>query len=444
LTWPVRKLRTGLLLPPGFWSNSGGTDELTFATAFRALHFASQVLERDAAIELIPVMSEKLVNTGNDCENAATPAERLTCANDLILKTLDNVDLGQMFTGSSPDSQADIGSVCGARRAAGMTRFKGAIYAPSVDTLIHEIGHQLGARHSYNGNIRNRAAVGGFEPEIGSTVMSYAQIGQPASVQDYRDQYFHVGSLNQILAALPKCDDTTSACGCGGLLATSSAAPTITAATNLVALRRTAFRLKAALSTSATSASEKYRSRWEEIDLGTAADSVPPLYRSRPSSESDRTFPAWDKVWSGTYHEGDRLFDKCSANPPNAKCKLRFQLTVRAEDRRTTALHATTVELSTAGPLTVAAQSTSGAVNVTWKIGGLVNNALPSGLQRDVDIKIGTNAADTAWHTSGSAQLDDRKFAIATYPFSAGTTVRVLVEAKDGSYLALSGPVTLK
>ena len=77
-------------------------------------------------------------------------------------------------------------------------------------------------------------------------------------------------------------------------------------------------------------------------------------------------------------------------------------------------------------------------------IGDRVIDRVPPSIKQLAIDWFGTNDKDTAWQTVGSAKIETMKFTIANPPLPAGTTVRVLVEAKDGSYLALSGPITLK
>jgi hypothetical protein len=99
------------------------------------------------------------------------------------------------------------------------------------------------------------------------------------------------------------------------------------------------------------------------------------------------------------------------------------------------------VQISSAGPLEVfAAAAPNGAVQVTWKVGGTV----PAALERTVEIKIGKGPEDQGWHAAGKARIEANQFTIKNVPFPVGTDLRVLVEATDGSYLALSGTVTLK
>ena len=437
MTLPARRLKTGLLLNPDFVVVANMNPAKATANAYRALEFASQIFERELGIELVPVMTVDLVDAGASCQSGS-PEDRIACADKLIMAKLEDIDLGHMLAGGPVKiSQAEIKTACGTCRACAMTTFEGPVLAPSIDTLVHEIAHQLGAHHSFNGNNANRDSLGGFEPALGSTVMSYAQVSSPGSVQDYRDQYFHAGSINEMFTSLPRCDPGVKTCGCAQNTAAATPPVTLVSTDRLIALRKTAFRLHADVTTTG-----KYRARWEEIDRGTAQDSVPPFYRSHVLSAQDTTFPSWDKLWTNAFREGDRLFETCTAG---ANCRLRFQLTSRAKDRRVVSMHTTTVEIAAAGPFRVSATADVNGVKVTWTIDGAAGG-LPAGFQPNVKVKAGTGPGENEWEEVGTGSVVPAQTTpMVVHPhFAAGTRVRVLVEAVDGSYLALSDWITLK
>eukprot|EP00466_Bigelowiella_natans_P011012 jgi/Bigna1/143794/aug1.81_g18502 len=71
-----------------------------------------------------------------------------------------------------------------------------------VDYLSHEIAHQFGADHTFNGVRRacanNRASSLAYEPGSGSTIMGYAGICGNDNTALRTSPYFHLGSLDQI------------------------------------------------------------------------------------------------------------------------------------------------------------------------------------------------------------------------------------------------------
>lgn len=87
------------------------------------------------------------------------------------------------------------------------TNYKGSAYtspgsgAPSgdafdIDYVAHELGHQLGANHTFS---RSESTGVNIEPGSGSTIMGYAGItGAASDVQNNSDPYFHIASINQV------------------------------------------------------------------------------------------------------------------------------------------------------------------------------------------------------------------------------------------------------
>ncbi|MEQ1646829.1 MAG: reprolysin-like metallopeptidase, partial [Pyrinomonadaceae bacterium] len=89
-----------------------------------------------------------------------------------------NYDVGHLFA-TSNNGLAQLSSICGsgkARGASGQPNPQGDGF--DVDYVAHEIGHQIGANHTFNSdpNCGSGSAAARKEPGSGVTIMSYAGI----------------------------------------------------------------------------------------------------------------------------------------------------------------------------------------------------------------------------------------------------------------------------
>ncbi|MGI9317170.1 MAG: reprolysin-like metallopeptidase, partial [bacterium] len=118
-----------------------------------------------------------------------------------------NYDIGHVFhvtpqfTGSGI---AYVGVVCDSQKAQGVS----GSWQPvgdgfDVELVAHEIGHQLGATHSFNsvqGSCNgSRSSQSAVEPGSGSTIMSYAGICGSDNLQFNADFMFSATSIEQIV-----------------------------------------------------------------------------------------------------------------------------------------------------------------------------------------------------------------------------------------------------
>ena len=105
----------------------------------------------------------------------------------------DDFDIGHVFflppAGTESDGASVVGSVCA---ASATTRCKGATGARPekttfVETFVHQLAHQLGARHTFNSNraacVGDRDPASAIEPDVGVSFMSFAErCGSPSLV----------------------------------------------------------------------------------------------------------------------------------------------------------------------------------------------------------------------------------------------------------------------
>lgn len=235
-----------------------------------------------------------------------------------------NYDVGHLVT-RVRGGVASLNSPCGGSKARGISGIpRGGELDPLAATVImHELGHQFGATHTFNGvlgrcngNITGSSA---WEPGGGSTLLSYpgaCPVGGPYgtgttdNLVQYPDVYFHSGSLIQMRNFL-----NNSASQCSTNVATTNLLPTITSITPtlLTIPMHTPFRMDAVISDD----SLQVLYCWDELDVGPAQSLVgggapdnglSPLFRSfYPTTSPTRVFPRWTDILSGTPSLGEQM-----------------------------------------------------------------------------------------------------------------------------------------
>ncbi len=115
-----------------------------------------------------------------------------------------NYDIGHLFhNGNNGGNAGCIGCVCSPdRKGQGFSsypfaRMRGFRSAFDIDVVAHEIGHQMGATHTFSYR-REYGSDSQMEPGSGSTIMSYAGVSGSYDLQAHNDPYFHHRSVYDI------------------------------------------------------------------------------------------------------------------------------------------------------------------------------------------------------------------------------------------------------
>lgn len=244
-----------------------------------------------------------------------------------------------------------------------------------IDYVAHEMGHQFGANHTFNGDSGNcgggnRNGPTAAEPGSGTTIMAYAGICGGQNVQSNSDAHFHAASIveiNALIASSANCAVTTS---------NGNTPPVVNAGLDYTIPKGTAFVLKG----NATDVNNDALTYcWEQTDVEISVQ--PPLqtsitgpnFRSLPPTVSpNRYFPALDKIIAGN------LAPRWEVIPTVARA-MNFALTVR--DNRSpnggqTSRDNMLITVGTAGPFNVTSQATNvtwvqnTSQNITWNVSG--------------------------------------------------------------------------
>ncbi len=149
----------------------------------QTLNRVNLILERDGPVRLhLANNNDLVIYTDPSTDPYSGGIDALLSQNDSNLDAVlgeDNYGLGHLFHQASLGGKAGLACVCQDNRGRGVsTRSQPTGDFFDIDLVAHEIGHQLGAQHTFNSDVGtcgpNRNASTAYEPGEGNTIMSYA------------------------------------------------------------------------------------------------------------------------------------------------------------------------------------------------------------------------------------------------------------------------------
>lgn len=440
----LRTYRLACAATGEYTAYQGGTVPLGLGAVVTAVNRVTQVYEADFAIRLVLVgNNDQLIYTDSKHDpynntNANVLLNQNQTNIDSVIGSA-NYDIGHVV-GTGGGGLAYLGVVCSANKARGETGSPDptgdAFY---IDYVAHEMGHQFGADHSFNGitsncSGANRNASTAMEPGSGNTIMSYAGICGADDLQPHSDPYFHSISYDEIMAYV------TAGAGssCPVISSTGNTAPTVDAGIDRVIPKLTPFTLTASGS---DVSSDTITYCWEERDLGASElvtdpdNGASPIFRSwNPTVDPSRTFPRLADIIANTTVIGEQY-------PAVARSAMKFRVTVR--DNRAGGGGSSTDDMqiqvvSTAGPFTVTSPNTavswSGIQTVTWNVANTNVSPINTTL---VNITLSTDGGITFPITLVANTANDGSNSV-TLPNINTTTARIRVEAVGNVYWDMS------
>ena len=386
------------------------------------------VANNDNLIFLDPI-TDGFSNNGDSDDEASLMLDENQSKCDAIIGT-SNYDIGHLFSVGN-NGIAELSSSCTNLKANGVTGSdapKGDGF--DIDFVIHEMGHQLGATHTFNNSCsNNRSGATAVEPGSGSTLMAYAGICSP-NVQSNSDDYFHSVSINQITSNI-----TVGRSTCAEKTITGNTAPVISTAGNFVIPKSTPFKLEGAATDNGNSMSYN----WEQMDSQVAT--MPPLSRNEkgpmfrslpPSNTPVRYFPELTTVLKGDLGtQWERL--------PSVSRDLNFNFSVRDNDPSggQVSIVSSRIEVDgDSGPFIVTSQSNAETFfvgeskEVTWNVAN--TNQIPVSADK-VNIKLSTDGGNT-FPVELAMNVDNDGVQQIVVPNNVTSDGRILVEAVNNVF----------
>src|SRR6187200_463326 len=441
-----------------FGATSSAQVNLVLAAFNATLTRCNGVYEKDLALHLNLIANTTAVIYYNPATDPYST--NMSSWNNQLQSTLTSVigeanyDIGHMFGASGGGGNAGcIGCVCvNGSKGSGITSPADGIPQGDnfdIDYVVHEVGHQLGANHTFSMSLEGT----GQNKEVGSgiTIMGYAGITSQ-DVAPHSIDIFHETSIAQIQANLANKTCPVS------ITMTANHAPVIGAVSNYIIPISTPF----VLTGSATDPeNDALTYCWEQNDnsstsgtssvASTTKTTGPNWLSFSPSISGTRTFPKLATIQAGLNVSGPLPGGDAGANTEalsSVSRTLNFRLTVRDNKPyvagstigQTAFTDVVVTVTNTAGPFAVTAPNTAvtwnagSSATVTWNVNGTNAGSVNCA---SVNILLSTDGGQTFPTVLVAGTPNDGTHVI-TVPSSPGSTCRVKVEAVGNIFFDIS------
>lgn len=432
-------------------SSDNEKKEIVLAAMTTAITRINAVFENDLAItlQLVPNNDDLIYldpNSDpydNDDTIKMLGQNQTTCDNVI---GANNYDVGHAFCTEPGSGVATLESVCrNGSKARGVTGDSSPVGDGFYFNYVaHELGHQFGAQHTFNGDQGScgqngqRVPETAVEPGSGSTLMAYAPLCPPQNVQSKSDLYFHVISIEEIRNFITtgngSCGETTD-------LVFNNNAPTVDAGDDFTIPKGTPYKL---VGSGSDMDGDPVSFTWEQTDNGITA--VPPssssvsgaLYRSvEPSTNAVRYLPQMNTLING------EISSKWEVTP-NVARTMDFTLTVRDNNSEAGQIATDNIQVTVtdaAGPFLVSSQNTEDLVwtantkeLISWDVAGTNANGINVS---QVNILLSTDGGASFSTVLASATANDGNHEI-TVPDIKASQCFIMVEPVGNYFFALN------
>ncbi len=469
-----RNYRIALATTGQYYQAYGGNDNAVVASLNAWLNAINAIYEKELAVHLNLVDNTAILYTDGDTD-PFTNSSAGAMSNEVRPVLRDNVgqanyDVGHVL-GSGGGGVAYVGVICqngdnggdgkGPLKGGGATRVSGtAGTGSSVAILAHELGHQFGSQHNFNGTSGScgggrRNAPTAYEVGSGSTLMSYAGICDTDNLTNSDDLRFHAGSTMQILAHL-----NGSGGACANTAATGNTPPTVMSGGNFTIPKQTPFTLTAAGNDVDAPDVPNLTYAWDQLNAGGASYANPPygdqvgdpntttrpLFRSyAPAASPARTFPSLTYILNNAnvppldlngFKTGEAL--------PSVARTLTFRVTVRDNRAGNGGINdadATLTVDGNTGPFAVTSPNGGNnvvggaATAVSWNVAG--SNGAPVNTA-NVKISLSTDGGNTFPTVLTASTPNDGNEAVIFPNGLLTTTARLKIEAVGNIFFDIS------
>ena len=452
-----KKMRLALSCTGEYAQYFGGTKVAALSAMNATMTRVNGVFNKDLAVELILIANNDAViytnattdpySNANVGVNGAWATEVQNTVKNVIGEA--NYDIGHLFGATGGGGNAGcIGCVC-ISPTTNDPLGKGSAYtSPSdgipegdnfdINFVAHEIGHQLGATHTFSHQIEGTGT--NVEPGSGSTIMGYAGITEDFDIQPDSDDYFAYASILQIQTNLANKSCVTN-------LPLTNNPPVVSAGANFTIPISTPFILTG---TGSDPENDQLSFTWEQNDsaastsggnsIAYATKPDGPLFRSfNPGKSPVRYMPALNSVLQ------NRLTTRWESVSSIART-LNFSLTARDNAALGTAQTNTDEMIvnvsSQAGPFAITSQNN---VDLSWDLGSNesvtwnVNNTNSLQGSSNVNIKLSTDGGITFPITlAANTPNDGSEIVKVPDTITPSTNCRVLVEPVGNIYYSIN------